>query len=54
MADASDPAADAREREPSATSLLALVGLNVFLADARDGMGSFLGTFLRGSHHCQR
>ncbi len=32
---------------PSRISLRALDGLNFFLADVRDGMGPFLGTFLR-------
>jgi MFS family permease len=35
---------------PSPTSLRALDALNFFLADVRDGMGPFLGTFLRVSH----
>ena len=39
--------ADPRARNPSPTSLRALDGLNFFLADVRDGMGPFLGTFLR-------
>jgi MFS family permease len=43
--------ADARERMPSATSVRALDALNFFLADVRDGMGPFLGTFLREHHH---
>ena len=42
---------DAPARIPSATSLRALDGLNFFLADVRDGMGPFLGTFLREHHH---
>ncbi len=42
---------DKSEREPSARSVRALDALNVFLADVRDGMGPFLGTFLRESHH---
>ena len=45
-------AIDTREpatRRPSTTSLRALDGLNFFLADVRDGMGPFLGTFLRES-----
>ncbi len=45
-------AADARaEPTPTTTSLRALDGLNFFLADVRDGMGPFLGTFLRDSQH---
>jgi MFS family permease len=51
MADADDPRPGARERSPSPTSLRALDGLNFFLADVRDGMGPFLGTFLRDEHH---
>ncbi len=42
---------DSPERNPSRTSIRALDGLNVFLADVRDGMGPFLGTFLREHHH---
>ena len=41
---------DARELRPSSGSLWALDGLNFFLADVRDGMGPFLGTFLREHH----
>ncbi|APW63323.1 MFS transporter [Paludisphaera borealis] len=37
-------------KEPSPTSLRALDGLNFFLADVRDGMGPFLGTYLRDAH----
>jgi MFS family permease len=37
--------------QPSSTSIRALDGLNFFLADVRDGMGPFLGTFLRDHHH---
>ena len=48
-ADASE--SDSHERHPRRTSLHALDGLNVFLADVRDGMGPFLGTFLREHHH---
>ncbi len=43
--------ADSHERRPSSTSIRALDGLNFFLADVRDGMGPFLGTFLREHHH---
>lgn len=39
------------QRSPSPRSLWALDGLNFFLADVRDGMGPFLGTFLRDIHH---
>src|SRR3954463_4454454 len=42
---------DSRERSPTTTSIRALDGLNVFLADVRDGMGPFLGAFLREKHH---
>ena len=51
MADADASRHDSHERNPSTTSLRALDGLNVFLADVRDGMGPFLGTFLREHHH---
>ncbi|WP_165227009.1 MFS transporter [Aquisphaera insulae] len=37
-------------RNPSSTSLRALDAVNFFLADVRDGMGPFLGTFLRDAH----
>jgi MFS family permease len=37
--------------KPSLPSLRALDWLNIFLADVRDGMGPFLGTFLRDYHH---
>jgi MFS family permease len=47
---ADGPITDARERMPSSTSLRALDALNLFLADVRDGMGPFLGTFLRETH----
>jgi MFS family permease len=42
---------DVRGRHPSGRSLWSLDGLNFFLADVRDGMGPFLGTFLRDKHH---
>jgi MFS family permease len=51
MANADAPGPDPPERNPSTASLRALDGLNVFLADVRDGMGPFLGTFLRENHH---
>ena len=51
MADADASGRDSHEPDPSTTSLRALDGLNVFLADVRDGMGPFLGTFLRENHH---
>jgi MFS family permease len=46
-----DPESAIQERQPSSKSLWALDGLNFFLADVRDGMGPFLGTFLREHHH---
>ncbi len=51
MTDNAPPGPDAHEQNPSKTSLRALDVLNVFLADVRDGMGPFLGTFLRENHH---
>jgi MFS family permease len=42
---------EAHERNPTRTSIISLDALNVFLADVRDGMGPFLGTFLREHHH---
>ena len=51
MADADASRHDSHEPNPSKTSRRALDGLNVFLADVRDGMGPFLGTFLRENHH---
>jgi MFS family permease len=45
------PSPDTPERNPSTTSVRALDALNIFLADVRDGMGPFLGTFLRENHH---
>jgi MFS family permease len=42
---------ESARRRPSQTSIRALDGLNFFLADVRDGMGPFLGTFLREHHH---
>jgi MFS family permease len=42
---------DPLEKHPSKTSLHALDAVNIFLADVRDGMGPFLGTFLRENHH---
>jgi len=47
MIEADDQKPETRGSHPSSTSLLALDGLNFFLADVRDGMGPFLGTFLR-------
>jgi hypothetical protein len=51
MTGADDPGSEPRERRPSPMSLRALDGLNFFLADVRDGMGPFLGTFLRVHQH---
>ena len=51
MAGAGDTGLDAPARTPSTTSLRALDAVNIFLADVRDGMGPFLGTFLRENHH---
>jgi MFS family permease len=42
-----DQRSTAERKRPSKKSLLALDALNFFLADVRDGMGPFLGTFLR-------
>ncbi len=51
MTEGDDPKSDSEDRQPSSKSLWALDGLNFFLADVRDGMGPFLGTFLREHHH---
>jgi MFS family permease len=51
MPQSPDLTTESCERRPSARSLRALDGLNFFLADVRDGMGPFLGTFLREHHH---
>ena len=51
MADTDASMHDSHLPNPSKTSRRALDGLNVFLADVRDGMGPFLGTFLREKHH---
>jgi MFS family permease len=51
MNDTPGTRADVRERHPSWRSVWSLDGLNFFLADVRDGMGPFLGTFLREKHH---
>ncbi len=42
---------DSHQRHPSKRSLQSLDAVNIFLADVRDGMGPFLGTFLRENHH---
>ncbi len=47
---AEPPEAEVQVRRPSPASLRGLDGLNFFLADVRDGMGPFLGTFLREVH----
>jgi MFS family permease len=41
---------ESSEKHPATTSLQALDAMNIFLADVRDGMGPFLGTFLRENH----
>ncbi|AGA29950.1 MFS transporter [Singulisphaera acidiphila] len=51
MAATNPPGSNSPGRNPSPMSLRALDGLNIFLADVRDGMGPFLGTFLRDYHH---
>jgi MFS family permease len=51
MTDADSPGLDDPSRGPSPRSLRALDILNFFLADVRDGMGPFLGTFLREMRH---
>src|ERR1700733_14996200 len=51
MTDVRSPGPDSREKHPAKTSLRALDALNFFLADVRDGMGPFLGTFLRVHQH---
>ncbi len=45
-----DVANNEAHRSPTIASLRGLDGLNFFLADVRDGMGPFLGTFLREAH----
>lgn len=47
MSPAADHRTGCQDHRPSSTNLWALDGLNFFLADVRDGMGPFLGTFLR-------
>jgi MFS family permease len=51
MSDTDATGPEAHERNPTRTSIISLDALNVFLADVRDGMGPFLGTFLREHHH---
>lgn len=50
MIDNAASRSESRRRVPTEASLRALDGLNFFLADVRDGMGPFLGTFLRNVH----
>jgi MFS family permease len=50
MANTENPKSGFGESRPSVRSLWALDSLNFFLADVRDGMGPFLGTFLRDHH----
>lgn len=40
-----------QKRQPSKKSLRALDFLNVFLADVRDGVGPYLGIYLKSSHN---
>jgi MFS family permease len=51
MTNVGAPGPDSREKQPSKTSLRALDAVCVFLADVQDGMGPFLGTFLRDNQH---
>ena len=51
MNETADTSSEFSNKNPSRISLRALDGLNFFLADVRDGMGPFLGTFLRDSQH---
>ena len=51
MTDVDVTGPDSHEQNPSKTSLHALDAANGFLADVRDGMGPFLGTFLRDNQH---
>lgn len=44
------PKTESQQHNPSPTSLRALDASNFFLADVRDGMGPFLGTFLQNDH----
>ncbi len=50
MSDTDETGRHAHKRNPTKKSIRALDGLNLFLADVRDGMGPFLGTFLREKH----
>ena len=46
-----EPEAMADEARPSARSLLGLDGINLLMADVRDGVGPYLSVFLKGSEH---
>jgi len=43
--------AEASERQPSARSLRGLDGINLLMADVRDGVGPYLSVFLKGGEH---
>jgi len=44
---------DQQARKPSARSLHGLDGLNLLMADVRDGVGPYLAVFLKGDQHWQ-
>jgi predicted MFS family arabinose efflux permease len=44
---------DQHARKPSARSLHGLDGLNLLMADVRDGVGPYLSVFLKGDQHWQ-
>ena len=44
-------AAQADEAQPSARSLRGLDGINLLMADVRDGVGPYLSVFLKGGEH---
>jgi predicted MFS family arabinose efflux permease len=44
---------DQQARKPSARSLHGLDGLNLLMADVRDGVGPYLSVFLKGDQHWQ-
>jgi predicted MFS family arabinose efflux permease len=48
---ASDASDQANDRQPSARSLRGLDGINLLMADVRDGVGPYLAIFLKGSEH---
>ncbi len=50
MVSAAAPA-EASERQPSARSLRGLDGINLLMADVRDGVGPYLSVFLKGGEH---